>query len=662
MSARFHRLIRFFALLIMVPCLAYMARRCNIQKDMTSEGLSELTPETLALIDSTPTDRPVVVTAFVSQEVPQEYVATRTRLLNILRTMQSSGNEALMVRIYEPEYASEEAEMAVDKYGIVPRQLLSSDGGSVGAIPVFLGLSIQSGANEEIIPFLDRGLSVEYELVRALRSVITDERRVIGVIRTDANLMGSFDIQTRRQIPAWRIVNELSKQYEVRSLGAENPVPPDVDVVLVPQVSSLTQAGLDNLNAYVAAGRPALIVADPLPAFNIKLSPTQDMLPPPGAGMNGPAQPGPPKGDYVSFLRRIGVDWIHTRIVYDKENPNPRLKTAPPHVVFVGTRDGVNTLEGGDPIVDGLAQVVVLFGGQLAPAPEADVSFTPLLTTGTQSGYDEFERMIDPGDGFLRPMSGPIIPREKGPAIGEPVVLAARLANADGVNVIVLSDLDMLADTFFAFNERGGDLDGDGLLDIRFDNVAFLLNAIDTLAGDESLVGLRKRQPTFRPLEKMDEMTADANEAKDEKIAAADKAATDEIEAAQKKLDETVAAIRARDDLDETQKQNMARAAQDTENRRLEAKRKRLELEKQRAIEKIRAEHIRAVNEERDKVRANTILLPPIPPILLGIFVLIRKRRREQSTIPAARTKAGAKTGTKAEGTPQAKTTGGTQS
>lgn len=54
-------------------------------------------------------------------------------------------------------------------------------------------------------------------------------------------------------------------------------------------------------------------------------------------------------------------------------------------------------------------------------------------------------------------------------------------------NAIVIADLDLFGDQFFAMHERGGDVDGDGLDDIRFDNVAFLLNAIDTLAGDEEL-------------------------------------------------------------------------------------------------------------------------------------------------------------------------------
>jgi ABC-2 type transport system permease protein len=107
---------------------------------------------------------------------------------------------------------------------------------------VFLGVAFVSGPHEEVIPFLDRGLSPEYEIVRALRTVTQEKKKVVGVLRTDATIMGNFDLQARRQQPAWRVIAELRKQYEVRSLNPGAEIPADVDVLLVPQLSSTTDA------------------------------------------------------------------------------------------------------------------------------------------------------------------------------------------------------------------------------------------------------------------------------------------------------------------------------------------------------------------------------------------------------------------------------------
>jgi ABC-2 type transport system permease protein len=646
MRDRHHRLVRLIALVVIVFGVVYMTKRANIRNDATSEGLSQITSGTRKLVDSVTAERPVVVTAYVSKDVPQAYVATQARLLNILREMEASGNEALMVRIFEPERFSDEAQEAVEKYGIAPRAVMSNEGGKVGAVPVFLGVALSSGPREEVIPFFDRGLSVEYEIARALRVVVQDKKRVVGILRTDASLMGQFDMKAMRQIPGWRIIDELRKQYEVRSLSPGSPVPGDVDVIVVPQVSSMGQAALDSLHQTMLSGKPTLLVADPLPVFDLRLSPTEAMLPPPGQGGQAMgAGPSQPKGDYKAFLNSVGVEWEDTKVVYDTENPNPRLSTAPRHVVFVGERAGdINPFENpNEPIVNGLAQVVILFGGGIAPHADSEVAFEPMLTTGNKAGFDEWSEMTTK-ENFLMGLQGPIIPRRRGPMSPEPVVLAARLASGTsgegeggGVNAIVLSDLDMFADSFFGFHERGGDVDGDGLIDIRFDNVTFLLNCIDTLAGDTRFVELRKRQPKFRRLTKVEDLTEEARTKREEEIQGANDEAEAQIEEAQAALDAQIAEIRARTGIDETTKAIMAKSAEEAENRRLKLQRERIERDKAKQVQKIETEHQQAVDEVQNQIRLVAILLPPIPAILMGFFIFARKRRRESSTIPKSR-------------------------
>ncbi|MCA9686402.1 MAG: hypothetical protein KC457_29815, partial [Myxococcales bacterium] len=206
-----------------------------------------------------------------------------------------------------------------------------------------------------------------------------------------------------------------------------------------------------------------------------------------------------------------------------------------------------------------------------------------------------------------------------------------------GINAIVLADLDMFADSFFDFHERGGDLDGDGLIDMRFDNVTFLLNTIDSLLGDDRFIALRRRQPEFRRLSKVDEMTKKANEERQEKLEVANDAAEKKIEEAQAALDQAVADIRAKTDIDDTTKQIMIRSAEEAENRRLKGQTEQIEREKAQEIDRIKAEHARAVDEVRDRIRVAAILWPPVPALLLGMLIFLRKRRRESATIPESR-------------------------
>ncbi|MEM7155100.1 MAG: Gldg family protein [Myxococcota bacterium] len=652
LTARHHRLIRLLALIVITVSVAFMGQRSHVRSDLTEEGLSQLTPDTLKLIEGIETDRPVTVHAYVSKEVPRDYVEVRSRLLNILREMESSGGPGLQVRIVEPKEYSLDAEEALEKYGIFPRELPNQEGGRLDFIPTFLGLAFVSGPREEVVPFLSAGLSVEYEIIRALQVVTEEKKRVVGILRTDAPIMGNFDMQTRQQQPAWAIVAELRKQYEVRSLNPTAAIPEDVDVLLVPQLASLTQAELDKVREYVDAGRPALLTVDPFPTFNPGLAPSQPKPNPQGGGMGGmmggqpPAQP---KGDFRGMLAGIGVDWADDHIVYDTYNPHPSFSEVPNRVVFVGERPGGFDPfegEGVDPVVAGLSEIVVLFGGELRKSASFTGQFTPLLQTGRSSGYFLFEEMVSSHPLFGLQMN----PRAKGsPITGTSTVMAARISGGGGGqaaegetapkdrNVIVVADLDLFHDQFFQLRERGGDTNGDGLIDLRFDNVTFLLNAVDSLAGDDRFIELRKRQQKFRRLTWVDEQTQEAHDTLQKEREEANKKADEELDEAQKALDAMVDKIRARTDLDENTKEIMAESAQAAESRRLKVKEARINRDKAKSINRIETEHKRTIDEVQDRIRLLAVVLPPIPALLLALVILVRRRRRETETIPKSR-------------------------
>lgn len=645
MQPRIHRLIRLSSLVITAISLGYVAQRTNLRADVTEEGLSQITRPTQELIASISPERPVVIHAYVSREVPREYVAARSQLLSILREMQARGGAGLTVRIVEPEPFSPEAQEAVDNYGIAPQSVTSREAGRVQQLQLFLGLAFVSGPHEEVIPFLDRGLSPEYEIVRALRSVTQEKKKVLGVMRTDATIMGNFDLQARRQQPAWRVINELKKQYEVRSLNPGAEVPADVDVLLVPQLSSMTQPQLDFVQKYVDAGRPALLTVDPMPIFDMSLSPSEPMKPPPGQQQNmfGPPPEGEPKGNFVGFLDKLGVTWDPQTIVFDTDNPHPNFAGTPPHVIFVGKRpDGTDPFAVNDPIAAGLNEVVVLFGGQIKPSAGHEAEFVPLLQTGTRGGFNKFDDMTERH--MLFGLQGPVLPRQR-TMVPENQVIAAHITSgetsgenaAKGKHVVVIADLDLFGDQFFVLNERGGDLDGDGVDDIRFDNVTFLLNAIDALSGDAGLVELRGRKSKYRRLDTVDELTKEASDKRNDEIATASAKAEADIKAAQDALDAAVKKINEDASLDETTKAVLLKSAEEAENRRLNAKREVIMRDKVRAMERTESEHLQAVRGVEDWIRVIAVLVPPVPAILLGFLIFLRKRQREQDAIPSSR-------------------------
>ena len=214
-----------------------------------------------------------MIQAFYSPEVPREYVETKTDLLGYLREYAARSGGKIQLNLTPTEIYSTAAREAEKRFGIEPKRVITTDAAKQSSAEIFLGVAFTSGLEEVVIPFFDRGLPVEYELTRSIQVVSRSNRKKVGILSTDAKMMGGFDQMSFGQSPEWSIVTELKKQYEVTSVSPDTPIADDFGALLVAQPSSLTQKQIDNLTAYVKKGGPALLFLDPFPVDNPQIAP-----------------------------------------------------------------------------------------------------------------------------------------------------------------------------------------------------------------------------------------------------------------------------------------------------------------------------------------------------------------------------------------------------
>ena len=107
-----------------------------------------------------------------------------------------------------------------------------------------------------MIPFFERGIPVEYELVRSIATVTQQKRKRVGVLQTDAELFGGFDFSSGmpRQRPKERLIEELEKQYDVVRVDPNSPITDRYDVLLAVQPSSLNPPQMTNFVEAVRSG------------------------------------------------------------------------------------------------------------------------------------------------------------------------------------------------------------------------------------------------------------------------------------------------------------------------------------------------------------------------------------------------------------------------
>ena len=614
-----HYLVRGLALLVIVGSLTVLTGRLGGRVDVTAERLHSLSDESVALIGQLDSERPVFIQAFLSPNVPRSYLQSRNNIVNVLREFNALGGGAVHARVIETEKYTPEAREAQERYDIQPRPIPIFEQTPGSPDEIYFGLAFTRGAEEFVIPFFDPGLPAEYEIMRSVRVVSNVAKKKVGVLISKVNMFGGFDFQTRRRSADWSIVAELRKQYDVQRVPADSDYPADLDVLLAVLPHTVTDEELERLANYVGEGHPALIMLDPMPAFNIELSP---QIPPRNPFQQGGPPPTPPTS-LQPLLDVLGVQWPKDQIAWDKYNPHPQIGALPEEIIFIGAgnKAAVSPFNPEEPITAGLQEVVLLHSGVLKPALTDKTEFIPLLQTGSDSGQVMWMRLVQ------RTLFGiqlnPNIPHRPDEEFH---VLAARVEGKQGdkpVRAIVIADLDMMGEQFFELRRRG-------IENLNFDNVTFLLNAVDSLAGDDSFIELRKRRPRHRTLEAVEARTRVYEEQRLEDTTTAEDVAERRLEEAQERLDQAVEALQARTDLDAQTKRIMIANQQKVENRRLSVARKNIEDEKQRQMERARSEMESSIRAIQSTIKLLAVIVPPIPAFALFLFVSVRRLRREK--------------------------------
>jgi ABC-2 type transport system permease protein len=655
-----HYLVRTIGLAAAAVGCVLVFRAFDVRADLSAEQISSLAPDTRRLLAKL--DRPIDIKAYVSPSVPEEYSQVRLNLLTMLRQFKQLGRGKVNVEVIETEPRTDAAALASTQFGIEPQRVVSRVRGTYrNDEEIFLGCAFTSGLEKVVVPFFDRGTPVEYELIRSISTVAQQKRKRLGLVTTDADLFGGFDMMSGQPRPRQPLVEELEKQYDVVQVDASAPIKDAYDVLLVVQPSSLGPEQMPNLVAAVNAGQPVAIFEDPFPVMMPGVpgtsQPRRSPMGPMGAMFGGPQ--GQPKGDLGQLWQALGVRLATgagrpamgqmgaaPSIVYQDYNPHPKL-TLENEFVFIDASlgaDGQGGFNDKQPAVAGLQEVLFPFPGSLVKEGGAEVAWSPLVRTGARAGtidFDKAEQALQRQDTrMLRAFEKPGT---------EPFVLAVAVdrkagggADAKPVRAVVVADIDLLSAVFFGLRTRGDDMFG-----FDFDNVTFVLNVLDTLAGDDQFVEIRKRKPKHRTLERIEEAVASARAAAEAErnkfVSIAEQAEQEASAAMQAKIGEFEKKINDLRNAENADPQAAMRAVQQLasqqrlEQRKLDTKLEQLRLKRDRDVGAVERGLEATVRREQDRQKWLAVLLPPIPPLVVGFFVYFRRRAREREGVAKSR-------------------------
>ena len=538
---------------------------------------------------------------------------------------------------------------------------------------MIVGLAVSSGLQRLVIPFMQYGIPVEYELMRSINTVSQPIKKTIGIVQTDSLPLGGF-ISTNGQrvrIPPLQIFNELSKQYDLVQVDAGQPIElfkedddgqqvPRYNALIVTQPSQTTPAELKNILDAIQAGQPTAIFEDPYPnPQNFRHD------------IRGTFQPrlfargGSEQSDLKLLLDALELnidfatrgDMRSPYVLWHDESRNPyranlQLNQEEQLIIQEARPQTDPRFSQSSSATRGIKQLYFQYAGYISPKPLAkpQLEFEPLINSG-KAGRVLTSSLAGTPDQIKQARGSQdlqyvIAAHIKGTNASQgPEAQAAK--SASNTNVIWVADYDTLSDMYLGVRAapvRNG-------TEYSYQNVSFVLNAIDTLAGVDEYTQIRTRKINHVTLEEVEKTYNEAMEvvhiAENDLVieyqnalnAAIEESrkAIEPIQKSKQRLEKKKAAGQAYDasrllafesrlaQEKSEQSNNFTRRRDELQNERQEKKRQ-IELTAELKIQEVQRQY-----------KIWSVVIPPLPPLLVGIFVATRRRLREREGISKAR-------------------------
>ena len=441
--------IRIISLAIALLAFNFIVNRASsslmTRLDLTAEKLYTLDNSTIeTLKNARKNNRPVTVQAFVSRDVPRDYVNTKKQFNGLLRQFQYYGGNNLSVRFVDV-LPNSNAELEAERLGIEAKADRSEVNGRIVEQDVYLGARISSTQDDAVIPFVENDSAIEYQLTQSIATTTDKSRRItLGIVDTDTFFAGpTFE---GRRVP-WaynETYSYLKTQFKIQNITQEeldsfNPPKPDPtqadggvaentkaktppDVLLVADPSSLTDPATKALVEYMNAGNPVVLLADPLPflwtsrnpqnigVLNAPKQPRISQQSPYTQVLSSAMEPKADEGRCSQIMSALGVDWRHDTVAWNLYDPHPNFRgvwmdptgqsTWPEYFgpyecafVFVKNHSSHVAFNQDSSISRGLKELLFFYPGSFRKSAESQLNFSPLVTIEEKSGTTQWDQL-----------------------------------------------------------------------------------------------------------------------------------------------------------------------------------------------------------------------------------------------------------------------------
>ncbi|HIF50779.1 MAG TPA: ABC transporter [Thiotrichaceae bacterium] len=485
----------------------------TLRMDLTENKLFTLSTGTINILGNL--EEPVQLNFYFSQAATSDFPALANygvRVRDMLEEYAAHAKGQLILNIIEPETFSESEDQAVAS------GLRTVTANSTSERVYFGLVGTNSTDDEKVIPFFqtNRESALEYDITKMIYNLAYPDKRVVGVY-SQLPIIGKS-----KNDPSWTIINALKEFVEVENLNNDiDELDQNIDVLMLVHPKKLDNKTLYAIDQYLLRGGKAIIFIDPLAE--------QDKSVP------DPSQPNimPKLDSYLSDLLELwGLEMSKEKIVGDisaamrVQANSPR---GPQEIDYLPwLRLSESHFNADDFSTSELNLIHMGTVGALEIVEDKGLTITPLIQTSKQSARLERDLILfqrDPtiilnnfkSEGKQMLLAARII--GKAPSVfpdGDPAedehgekIIDKDFISEGEINVILISDTDILADHFWVRQQK---MFGVDVPQPIANNGDFIINSVENLAGNNDMISLRGRGKYSRPFERVESIRKKAEE------------------------------------------------------------------------------------------------------------------------------------------------------
>ena len=439
--------------------LNFLANKFFFRLDFTEGGQYTLSDATESILKSL--DEPVTVTAYFSENLPPDVAKVKSDFKDLLSEYNSASGGKIAYQFINPN-EDQQTEMEAQQNGIRPVVINVRERDQMKQQKAYLGAVLQYGEKKEVIPLVQPGSAMEYDLSSNIKKMTLKEKIQVGFLQGN----GEPSLQALPQLN-----QQLSIMYDVKpvTITDSTNVPENLKtLVIIAPKDTIPPAVFSKLDNFLSKGGRILAAVNTVEG---------DLSTASGKSIStGLAEWLNKKG--VKVGEEFIVD-VNSGNVMVRQNQGMFVMNTPvkfPYLPIIAKFDK-------HPITTGIEQVMMPFASPvIVTASDSSMHYVNLAFTSDKTGLEKppvsFDVMKNWSRNDFTKSSLPVA-----------VALNGKIAGAE-TKMVVFGDGD------FAVNGEG-----QGQQKLQEDNVNLMSNAIDWLSDDTGLIALRTKGVTSHPLD-----------------------------------------------------------------------------------------------------------------------------------------------------------------